>query len=224
VNARNLAAVLVGVTLSSTALAADDLSVRIDHDVVELGADGVTRITRFSERLVRRDRQSWIARVMPPGAHEDAQHRAGGKGHRHLDLASASRWVALGDDGTLRVRLVSAHDKVVVDVPPADWANVGFDGRWTSASRLLDPDVVARMSASARSAPAGARWVEGIAAGARVQVLWDESARYPRRIESANARGTRRSTMVVTREPMPEAMPWATLAGYVHKEYADLLD
>ena len=60
---------------------------------------------------------------------------------------------------------------------------------------------------STRSAPAGARWYEGGSPQARVQVLWDEKAHYPRRIESANAAGTNQSTLVATREAMPAAMP-----------------
>ena len=80
------------------------------------------------------------------------------------------------------------------------------------------------MKASSRNAPAGTRWYEGGSRDAKVQVLWDEKDRYPRRIESANANGTRRSTMSATREAMPAVMPWTRLNGYAQKEYSDLLD
>ena len=128
------------------------------------------------------------------------------------------------DDGKLRVRIVDAHEKMVVDVPPVDYANIGFDGKWTTASQLLDPEQIKRMKASSRNAPAGTRWYEGGSRDAKVQVLWDEKDRYPRRIESANANGTRRSTMSATREAMPAVMPWTRLNGYAQKEYSDLLD
>jgi hypothetical protein len=209
----------------SGAVAAQDLALLIEHESVSLGADGVTRIARFSERLVRRDANSWLARVLPPGAHEEADHQAGGKGHKHMDVAAASRWVQLGEDGRLRVRIVDAHEKKVVDVGAPDYANIGFDGRWATASQLLDPQQLKRMAPSKRAAPVGARWYESATpAGAKVQVLWDEQGGYPRRIESRSASGSGRSTMVSTREPMPAVLPWTTLGGYAQKEYSDLLD
>ena len=215
--------VLLGILLATPALA-DDLAVRVEHEITTLSADGVTRVTRFGERLVRRDTQSWVARILPAGAHAEADHKHAGKGHKHMDLASAARWVEQGADGKLRVRVVDTHEKVIVEITPVDYGNIGFDGKWSTASQLLDPEQIKRMKPSTRSAPAGARWYEGGSPQARVQVLWDEKAHYPRRIESANAAGTNQSTLVATREAMPAAMPWTRLAGYEKKDYADLLD
>jgi len=213
---------LLGLCLS-TAAVAQDLALRIEHESVTLGADGVTRIARFSERLVRRDANAWLARVLPPGAHEAADHQAGGQGHKHMDVAAASRWVQRGDDGRLRVRIVDAHERKVVDVGAPDYANIGFDGRWATASQLLDPAQLGRMKRSDRAAPAGARWYEGASpGGAKVQLLWDEQGQYPRRIESSQ--GSSRSTMATTREAMPATLPWTALSGYAQKEYSDLLD
>ena len=204
--------------------AAQDLALLIEHESVSLGADGVTRTTRFAERLIRRDQQSWIVRVIPDGAHENAEHQAGDKAHKHMDLSSAARWIELQKDGKVRVRLVNNHDRLIVNVPPVDYANIGFDGKWISASNLLDPNHIKKMKASNRTAPAGARWYEGGTKDAKVFVLWDEEMQYPRRIESANNTGTRRNVMAVKREPMPKAMPWSSLKGFTEKEYSDLLD
>ena len=217
-----LLATLLGASAAATA--ADDLALRIEHDSTVIGADGVTRNVRFAERLIRRDAQSWLARVLPPGAHEETEHTTGAKGHKHMDTAAATRWVTRAPDGKLRVRLVNDHDRMIVDIAPVDYANIGFDGRWSTAAQLIDPDQVARMKASGRSAPAGTRWYESGTPDARVQVLWDEKDKYPRRIESANAAGTRRSTLTATRESLPATMPWTRLDGYVQKEYSDLLD
>lgn len=214
---------LLGALLCSSAMA-QELALKVEHETVSLSADGVTRITRFAERLIRRDQQSWIARILPAGAHEEAEHHAGAKGHKHMDVAAAARWVVRQGDDRLQLRLVNTHEKMLIDVAPTDYANVGFDGRWTTASQLLDPEQIRRMQPSKRSAPAGCRWYEGKSREARVQVLWDEKAGFPRRIESANHNGTQRSTMVAHREPMPVSMPWAALKGYVQKEYSDLLD
>ena len=216
-------AALLGTLLPTLAIA-DDLAVKVEHEITALGADGVTRITRFSERLIRRDNQSWVARIIPAGAHKEAEHQAGGKNHKHLDVAAASRWVVRGEDGKLHVRIVNDHEKMIVDVSAVDYANIGFDGRWATANQLLDPEQIKRMKPTSRSAPAGARWYEDGSGDARVQVLWDEKERYPRRIESVNTGGTRRSAMVAIREAMPATMPWAKLTGYAQKEYSDLLD
>lgn len=203
---------------------AQDLALKIDHESTSLSADGVTRVTRFSERLVRQQAQSWLSRVVPAGAHEEADHASAGKSHKHMDVNAASRWVLKEAGGKLRVRIVNNHEKLVVDVPVTDYANIGFDGRWSTAYQLLDPAQLQQMKASARPAPSGARWYEGQSRDSRVWLLWDEKAQYPRRIESANARGTQSSLMVVTREPMPERLPWTGLGAYQQKEYADLLD
>lgn len=214
-----------GLLLSLGLLAqADDLALKIDHESTSLSADGVTRITRFSERLVRRDQQSWLSRIIPPGAHEEAEHQGAGKSHKHMDVNAASRWVVKGADGKLRVRIVNSHEKLVVDVPVTDYGNIGFDGRWSTANQLIDPMQLQRMKPSSRLAPAGARWYEGGNRDSRVWLLWDEKVQYPRRIESTNARGTQSSLMVVTRESMPDRLPWSGLESYAQKEYADLLD
>lgn len=215
--------ILLGLSVSVPSLA-QDLALYIEHDSSSLGPDGVTRITRFSERLIRRDAQSWLARIIPAGAHEATEHQVGDRAHKHMDLAAAARWIILEKDGRLWVRLVDAHDRVIVNVPPVDYANISFDGKWSSASSLLDPDQIRNMKPSARSAPAGARWYEGGNRDIRVQVLWDEAALHPRRIESTNATGTRRNVMTVKREPMPASLPWSRLKGYAEKELSDLLD
>lgn len=218
-----LLSLIIGLSFATPVVAAD-LALKLEHEMTTLGADGVTRITRFGERLIRRDEHSWMARILPPHAHASADHQHGGKQHKHLDLAAASRWVERGKDGKLRVRIVDTHEKAIVEITPVDYGNIGFDGKWSSASQLLDPEQIRRMKPLKNSAPAGARWYEGGSQDARVRVLWDESAHYPRRIESSNAAGTARSVLVVTREAMPATLPWTHLQGYALKEYADLLD
>lgn len=220
---KRLLPALLGVLLAAPTLA-DDLALKVEHDITTLGADGVTRIVRFGERLIRRDNQSWVERILPAQAHEADEHKAGDKNHKHMDTSAAARWVQRGNDGKLRVRIVNEHEKVVVDIAPVDYTNIGFDGKWTTANQLLDPEQIKRMKASSRSAPAGTRWYEGGTAQTRVQVLWDEKEQYPRRIESANQAGTNRSTMIATREAMPARLPWTRLDGYAQKEYSDLLD
>lgn len=201
-----------------------DLALKVEHETESVGSDGVTRTTRFAERLVRRDGESWVERILPPHAHDEDEHRTGARGHKHMDVSAAARWVTRAADGKLAVRVVSRHEKVMVDVAPVDYPNIGFDGRWTTASQLMDPEQLSRMKPSSRSAPAGARWYETSTPAMKLQVLWDEKEQYPRRLESASLRGTGRASTVATREAMPVTPPWQSLQGYARKDYSDLLD
>lgn len=210
--------------LLSLPLHAQDLALQVEHVTTSIGSDGVTRTTRFGERLVRHDDQSWLERVLPPGAHDEADHQAGGADHKHMDVSAASRWVTRSADGKLAVRIVDAHGRRLFDVGPPDYANIGFDGQWTTASQLLDPLQVRKMVPVKAATAEGTRLYELTGRDHRVQVLWDERGQFPRRIESSNARGTLRSVMTATRIPMPARMPWAGLEGYREHGYSDLLD
>lgn len=217
--------VVLAAALAGLPLHAQDLALQVEHVTTSTGADGVTRTTRFVERLVRRDDQSWLERVVPPGAHEEAEHQDAGADHKHMDVTAAPRWVSRGADGKLVVRLIDRHGQRAFEVGMADYGNIGFDGQWVTASQLLDPQQVRKMAPQQqRPAPAGTRWYETGGRDHKVQVLWDEREQYPRRIESSNATGTRRSVMTASRETMPAKMPWSGVERYHQREYSDLLD
>ncbi len=220
-----------GLTLAGSAQAAaatpahpPALALHIEHHVHTVSADGVTRELRYSEQLLRQGEQIWLARILPHHAHSEDEHSSGAKAHKHMDIAAAARWVQRQGDGQLQVRLVNAHERLLVDVPPAEWGQVGFDGQWANAQHLLDPAQIARMKPLARPAPAGARWYQGGSSSQPVQVLWDIQGQFPQRIESHNAQGSQRSLTTARRQPLPSTLPWTQLSGYGHKEYADLLD
>ncbi|MBS0390761.1 MAG: hypothetical protein JSR23_06310 [Proteobacteria bacterium] len=210
-------------TAISTATA-PALALQIEHHITTLSADGITRTLHYTEHMLRHGDQVWLARVLPPHAREAAEHADGGKAHRHMDIAAAARWVQRNADGRLQLRLVNAHERLLVDVPQAEWGQVGFDGQWAAAQHLLDPAQIARMKPLARAAPAGARWYQGGSANQPVQVLWDNLGQFPQRIESRNAQGSQHSVTSVKRQALPGTLPWTQLTGYSHKEYADLLD
>lgn len=203
---------------------AKDLSVRIDYDTTSTSADGVTRITRYSDQLIRRDNDSWQVRIMPAGAHAETEHHAADKGHKHMDIHAAARWVTRTDTGKLEVRLVNAHDKLVVDVSKTDYANIGFDGEWASASQLISTEQIRKMKPSSQNASTGNRWFEMRKGPMTLRVLWDEQQEFPRRIESFNASGLYRSTVTVTPQTMPSTLPWTRIQTYGRKEYSDFLD
>jgi hypothetical protein len=165
----------------------------------------------------------WIERVLPASAQEPGAHAAGGHDQKHMDLAAAARWITL-EGGLVRVRLVNLHDRVVVEVPAAEYGEIGFDGSWENAWHLLDPSQLRTMKAGPLGAGAGTRWYQATAGAQTVRVLWDERARIPRRVESASAAGTSRKQMSASAAAAPKQPPWRALDGFQEKTWSDYLD
>ena len=215
-----LGSLLLTTLFSTASLAAPpDLNLLVKHHMTELGADGVTRTVSFAERVYRRAGMVWIERVLPPEAHREADHAKGGHDHKHMDIAAAARWITKEGEQPVRIRLVNAHDKVVVNVPAAEYGNIGFDGNWANAQYLLDPQQLKTMTSKAGG------WYERSANGRSVKIQWDAKAEIPRRVESADRNGTFRRTMQAETIPAPNKAPWdETKSGYQSKEYSDYLD
>ena len=199
----------------------------VRHLDVTNGADGVKRTTEFSERFYRRGGTVWIERVLPTASASAASHQAHEQPgdvhdheHRHLNVATAARWITRGSDGNAELRLVSVQDAVVVGLTKVDWSNVGFDGSWAAASHLVDPAQLARMKTVRTDADTTTLVRDD--AGGRLTVVWDRSAGVPIRVETIDARGVRKTT--TERLPMPAVMPWSITATFDKKDYADYLD
>ena len=203
-----------------------DLDLLVRHETRTLGADGVTRTTSFSERIHRRADMVWIERGLPtrlPAAsHDHGAHAldAAAHGHSHAGVATAARWIARGADGQVSVRLVDAAMRAVIDVPPAEYANVGFDGSWAGTRHLLDPQMLATMRQVGASA--GVRRYEARRGDTRVSIVWDVAGAFPRQVEAVDANGLRRTQ--VTASAPGRARPWENLAGWRRMDYSDLLD
>ena len=203
---------------------AQDLDLLVQHRIKVVGMDGVTRTTEFAERVVRRKNQVWIERVIPAGVHEAKAHAPSGHGDKHLDLSTAARWITLEGGKTLNVRLVNAEDKIVVSVPAAEYADIGFDGKWDNAWHLLDPRQLQAMKPLAGEAPAGMRWYESVSGDLTVRVLWDEKAEIPRRVQSGNDTGSVRKSMSARDVAPRKSLPWTQIGSYGQREYSDYLD
>jgi hypothetical protein len=213
------------------------------HESVTVGADGVTRTTSYRERMVRRDGHVWVERVRPDApahahahGHDDAPASGGVRpvaadahaGHKHFDFASATRHVT-HDGQRVRIEYVSAAERTVVDVPPAEYETTGFDGSWDNAYYLTPPARLKALAAGAKPGPApGTRWYEQRIATADARgvnrILWSEPLQAPLAIEYRSADG--RVTRKLTLTPVARAAsaPWTRLQGYARKEYADFLD
>jgi hypothetical protein len=199
---------------------AQDADLRVQHVIVSAGGDGIKRTTEFSERVVRRQDQVWIERIVPPGWHADHEHAAADKAHKHLDVALAARWLQRGKDGKPVLRLASAQDKVLVDIAPTDYANVGFDGSWTAAYHLIDPASLKKLKPV--STQGDLTTYTSKEKDRSLKVVWNNRLQYPVLVESANGPSSRK-TMVQAARPAG-APPWNTTQGYQRKDYSDYLD
>jgi hypothetical protein len=214
---------LLGLACMGAAQAAPDVSLEVTHQSNILGADGIKRSSVFSERIVRQGDTVWIERVMPAGAHHEDEHakaKAGtAKDHKHADLSAATRWIQRLPDGKLKFRLVAIHDKVVVNVSPAEYGTVGFDGAWLTAYHLIDPAVLKTMKAS-ESTPQG-QWYESAKKGNKVRVLWDTKREIPLQVISQGPNGSRSTTV---KDLATIKNPWDATSQFPRKDYSDFLD
>ncbi|MFZ4877429.1 hypothetical protein ACL9RI_20315 [Janthinobacterium sp. Mn2066] len=234
----HLIAILLAAGFAGTAQAAPatpvdlDLGIRYYNRV--LTPEGVTRESRYEEKMLRRPGHVWVERVLPAAhsAHDDAhgdnkkvalkstQHE-----HKHFNPVVIPRHVML-EKNTVKVEYIDAHDKVVVAIPKAEYENVNFDGSWENSFYLLDPKLVAAMPLSKQvSTVAGARWREVEKNGVFQRVLWDEQKQIPLIIESGDRANTFYRRVDVKLQPtLSRAQPWANVKNYAQREYSDYLD
>lgn len=217
-------ALALSLVCTGVAQAAPDVSLEVTHKSSVLGADGIQRSTLFTERVVRQGDTVWIERVMPAGAHQDDEHAkakvGAAKDHKHADLSAATRWIQRLPDGKLKFRLVAMHDQVVVDIAPAEYATVGFDGAWLAAYHLIDPAVLKTLKAG-ESTPQG-QWFENTKGRNSVRVLWDAKREMPLQVLSTGANGSRSTTIKVLSTAIKN--PWNVTKKFAQKDYSDFLD
>ncbi len=199
------------------------LALRVQHELSSLGSDGVQRDVSFSERVYRTADTVWIERELPHGAHDEAEHAKGDKGHKHMDVSAAARWIERKPDGKLLVRLVNDHQRKTLAVGSAEYGNIGFDGSWATASHLLDPAALKTMKASGPVRD-GVQEYRARRGDEQVTVQWDVAGQYPRLVQTRNASGTQKKVTRVSALALPRTVPWNKAQGYAQGEYADLLD
>lgn len=214
---------------TGTVQAAPDVSLQVTHYSVSMGIDGIKRSTEFSERVLRRGETMWVERVMPAHAHPEttAQDpkavKVVAKEHAHPDLTTATRWIERGADGKTRLRLVAAHDQVVVSIAPTEYGTVGFDGSWLAAYHLMDPALLKKLKAS--NTTAQGQWFESTTPGApQVRVLWDAKLEVPLQVVTRSADGASSRTTTVRVLQGAEKAPWQATTTFATKDYSDFLD
>ena len=197
---------------------APELDLMVTYYSRVLTSEGVLRESRYQENMLRRGGHVWVARVLPKMVADE-------HGHKHFNYVLLARHVTLDGD-RLRVDFVDAHERAVVAIDPTEYENVNFDGSWTNAFYLVDPQDVAMLPLSGRASPvAGARWHEREKNGAFQRVLWDDQRMIPLIVETGDRTGNALRRIEVTPQPgLTKKLPWLSLKGYAQKEYADFLD
>ena len=206
--------------LPHTQAYAQSVELLVQHTTVATGADGITRSTEFSERLTRTPDTVWISRVLPAAAHSSHDHAKGGDAHKHLDVATASRWISRAPNGDVALKLVPNGDKVLVTVTQTDYGNVGFDGSWAAAWSLIDPAMLKRMKAAK---PAGDLTTYTLdKPDGKLKVVWNAKLQLPVQVESSDTISRRQTRVQVLASPV--SLPWNKLQGFTQKDYSDYLD
>ena len=238
-----LIAILLAAGFAATAQAAPaapaDLDLGITYYSRVLTPEGVTRESRYEEKMLRRPGHVWVERVLAPATDAHAGHSHGENRkvalktstaptqheHKHFNPVLIPRHVML-EKNTVRVEYIDAHDKIVVAIPKAEYENVNFDGSWENSFYLLDPKLVAAMPlAKQASTVPGARWREVEKNGVFQRILWDEQKQIPLIIESGDRANTFYRRVDVKLQPtVSKAQPWANLQHYAQREYSDYLD
>lgn len=206
---------------------APDLDLEITYTSRVVTAEGVTRESRYDERVLRRPGHVWIERIIPAVVAGDGHAGAadGAHEHKHFNHVVIPRHVLI-DDKKPRLEHVDAVNKLVIAIPPSEYGNVNFDGSFDNSFYLLDPKRVFAMALSARASQLpSARWREVEQNGVFQRVLWDEQKQVALTIESGDKAGTFYRRVDVRPQPRLRGdLPWNKLKGYGHKEYSDFLD
>lgn len=236
----SLIALLLGLVLtqlSAAAAVADsapdlapDIALEVTHRSASAGTDGVKRTLEFTEHVVRRGNTVWIERVMPnhKDEHVDAQASARiekmAQQHEHPDLSAATRWIEHDPNGKTSLKLVLAHDQMVVNIAPAEYGTVGFDGSWMIACHLIDPAVLSKLEAADKTSDGLWYVSSALQKNGRLRVLWNAQLQVPMQVEFTSGNGdTTRSTSVrILKET--QSSPWLATKKYQVKDYTDFLD
>jgi hypothetical protein len=201
-----------------------DIDALVSYETRQTMPSGVTRVDTWQERLVRRGEQVWTERVLP-GHHPAHASTAERAGHPHLNAQTAARWLRVNARGEVELKLVDRENKVVVDVPKAEFASVSFDGRVDAAASLVPPAVVQTMAAAGAATAAG-QWRSERNQGWTHRVRWSEAKQIALRTESRRDDGsfTRRVTVTLRPVAAGAAAPWDALAGYQLRQYDEYMD
>jgi hypothetical protein len=206
--------VLAAMLAQAGVASAQPLSAVVTHEATEHGADGVTRSTRFQERLYRDDEQVWITRVGVTARRATSDH--------DLELGTLTRWLRR-DRAGVHAALVSPEAKLVVELEPASFETFGISANWEEASALAD---LRGLTPGTLDRSTGGRWYERRSATSVYRVLWSDALGIALMIEarSVDGRKTTRITVAIQPQAWSSAASVANVASFRHVDRSDLGD
>jgi hypothetical protein len=212
--------VFIGLAFAMSMVNAQNMELLVKHTSVANGADGVKRSTEFSERVIRTVDTVWVSRVLPVDTHSTHDHAKGGDQHKHLDVATATRWITKTAGGALKVQLVPNGEKVLVNVTKPDYGNIGFDGSWVAAWSLMDPASLKRMKAG----PVKGELITYtlLEKDRSLKVVWNTKLQMPTQVVSFDQNSSRETLVKIV--GAPTVLAWDNLKGFDTKDYSDYLD
>jgi hypothetical protein len=196
------------------------VTARITHEYIEQSADGLEKITRYQEQLVRDTTRVWQQRILPNSKQvgEDTQETA------HFHVEEAARLVSKSAQ-ELALIYVDTQKKQQIHVQPREFESVSFDGDWSGAYFLLHSKSLAHLRPLAKPAPAGAAWYVYQTKQQRLTVLWSTVWQLPLSILQENLQGLKKQhSITITPQASLAAAPWQSIQHYRVKDFLDTLD
>ena len=210
--------------VSLPASGAELVSATVSHTIRNTTDNGVTKTTEYKERIIRGANDVWVERVLPTNIKRVDEHGAGEKGHKHLDVERAARWISRNSKGELMYRLVDMDHKVVVDIAPGDYSNVGFDGRWDTAYHLVSPAFIKTLKADGSASCDLQRYKKADDARQSVELVWNQRLQMPTSMQFADKAGTSYKKATVAVDTTQTTEPWKAVTKFPRKELSDYLD
>lgn len=211
------------------AAAVPDIDAVLSYQSHAVSRNGITKESRFQERLIRREGYIWTERVLPQSVYKEhdletpTEHAA----HEHFDFDSAARLLTRDSNGKLQLDYVDVARTTVVRVPPGEYEATGFGSTWASAASLVEPRAIASMKKLDKASPvAGASWHEESKGQHYNRVLWSDKLQIALQIESGTRDGAvlRRTTIKLLPLTANARLPWLGMSKLQQKEYDDFMD
>lgn len=198
-----------------------DVQATVETNIEEIGSDGVTRSTRYTDSLLRKNNQVWLKRVIAAPVVQPKITEP----HAQFNTSHAARLLTLQSDNTTRLQYVLDDETTVVDVPKEEYATVGFNENWASAYYLVDPAVLEQFTVVTPAKPApDLLWLKHITPQGYEHIVWNKTLNIAQRIEIGSHNGTYKRIIKVKPAPLATEIPWQNINNYEQKRYADYLD
>lgn len=210
--------VLLASSFFSVAQAAPLLKVKIVRETKDIGQDGVTRSTQYTETMLRDAQNIWIERVLP----EENKHEKHGAGHQHLNFSEAAQHYSKTAQGLSKINLVLKHDQTVVHLQEVDIDMLGLNNCWSCVYSVFNPKILSKMKVIRKDQ--STIWYEIKNKKNHINVVWDQQNKIAKKVQIRSLDGRHLSTTESFTQKVNVIEPWKQYANFKSKDYADFGD